>query len=93
MDSEEEEAKMMLNKKDAAGKTLDSKRSQKSIHSRSSSHHKSHHDVNGSMDDFDNQEQEEQKFVLPNSCKLEILSKNKIEKLDQDYMLMAHPFP
>jgi len=33
------------------------------------------------------------KYDIPNSCKLEMLKLNRIEKLDQDYVLVAHPYP
>lgn len=33
------------------------------------------------------------KYDIPNSCKLEMLKLNRIEKLDEDYVLVAHPYP
>jgi hypothetical protein len=33
------------------------------------------------------------KYDLPNNCKLEIQRLNRIEKLDDDYILAAHPYP
>ena len=33
------------------------------------------------------------KHSIPDSCKLEMLKLNRIEKLDMDYVLVAHPFP
>jgi len=39
------------------------------------------------------QERIEPKYVLPPSCKLEISKLNKVEKLDDDYILVANPFP
>mmetsp|Transcript_1986 Transcript_1986/g.3495 ORF Transcript_1986/g.3495 Transcript_1986/m.3495 type:complete len:125 (+) Transcript_1986:910-1284(+) len=35
----------------------------------------------------------EQKYDLPNNCKLQLLKTARIEKLDDDYILIAHPFP
>lgn len=32
-------------------------------------------------------------YDLPNNCKMEILKANRIEKLEEDYILVAHPFP
>lgn len=32
-------------------------------------------------------------YDLPPTCKLEIPKLNRIEKLDEDYVLVAHPFP
>jgi len=31
--------------------------------------------------------------LLPQSCKVEILKQNRIEKMDEDFTLVAHPFP
>lgn len=36
---------------------------------------------------------EKVKYDLPVSCKLEMLKLNRIEKLDEDYVLVAHPYP
>jgi hypothetical protein len=33
------------------------------------------------------------KYDLPNTCKLQMQKLNRIEKLDEDYVLVAHPFP
>ena len=32
-------------------------------------------------------------YDIPNDCKLEILKLNRIEKLEEDYVLAVHPFP
>jgi hypothetical protein len=32
-------------------------------------------------------------YDLPNNCKLEILKANLIEKFEEEYILVAHPFP
>lgn len=32
-------------------------------------------------------------YDLPNTCKMEMLKGNRIEKLEEDYILIAHPFP
>jgi hypothetical protein len=42
---------------------------------------------NGSVD------KESYKYDLPNTCKLEILKLNRIEKLEDEYVLLAHPYP
>jgi hypothetical protein len=33
------------------------------------------------------------KYDIPNNCKIELLKAGRIEKLDEDYALIAHPFP
>jgi hypothetical protein len=33
------------------------------------------------------------KYALPDSCKMEMLKASRIDKLDEDYTLVAHPFP
>ena len=33
------------------------------------------------------------KFELPPSCKMQMQKLNRIEKLDEDYVLVAHPYP
>lgn len=33
------------------------------------------------------------KYDLPDSCKVELLKAGRVEKLEEDYFLMAHPFP
>ena len=38
-------------------------------------------------------ESSDYKYELQEDCKLEILKLNKIEKLDDNYLLIAHPFP
>ena len=32
-------------------------------------------------------------YDLPKSCQIGMLKLNRIEKLDEDYVLVAHPFP
>jgi hypothetical protein len=32
-------------------------------------------------------------YELPMNCRLEMLKAGRIEKLEEDYVLMAHPFP
>lgn len=43
----------------------------------------------GDDDDLDSQP----RYQIPGSCKLEILKLNKVDKLDEDYVLAAHPYP
>ena len=33
------------------------------------------------------------KYELPVECKVQMLKLNKIERLDEDYVLVAHPYP
>jgi len=33
------------------------------------------------------------KFTLPDSCKMEMQKLNTIEKMNMDYVLVAHPYP
>ena len=46
-------------------------------------------------DDVEEEESDsnDPKFELPNECKLEVMKQIKVEKLDDDYLLIAHPFP
>ena len=32
-------------------------------------------------------------YDIPKSCQIGMLKLNRIEKLDEDYVLVAHPFP
>lgn len=43
----------------------------------------------GDDDDLDSQP----RYQIPATCKLEILKLNKVDKLDEDYILAAHPYP
>lgn len=54
---------------------------------------KSHQSAAEAEDDAEDSESNEPKYAIPQSCKLEVLKVNKIEKLDDDYILIAHPFP
>jgi hypothetical protein len=33
------------------------------------------------------------KYDIPNECKLELLKNARIQKLDENYLLIAHPYP
>lgn len=33
------------------------------------------------------------KYDIPNNCKLELLKAARIQKLEENYILMAHPYP
>ena len=46
-------------------------------------------------DDIEEEESDsnDPKFELPNDCKLEVMQSIKIESLEDDYVLIAHPFP
>jgi hypothetical protein len=33
------------------------------------------------------------KYDIPNNCKLELLKAARIQKLEENYLLMAHPYP
>ena len=47
----------------------------------------------GSTGSKDSDDEDAWKYELQDNCKLEILKLNRIEKLEEDYVLVAHPFP
>ena len=47
----------------------------------------------GDMSGKDSQEGIDFKYDIPNTCKLEMLELNRIERFEEDYQLVVHPFP
>ena len=46
-----------------------------------------------SSEDDENARKNQYKYKIPELCHMELLKLNRIEKLDEEYYLMIHPFP